>query len=408
MAKTIQIEERYHDFQRGDEICRYGIYGLSRQYIKGRQQVAASEPHPITLTIPEPKLKVMQAVITSKCNLKCTYCSFEANAPELPVSEMDQKELAGLCDTFNDQIGEKGLLLITGGEPEMYNKAVDYLVKNITGKIIIFTNGTVTDRSRLQFYLGNNVGVLFSLDGDLFAQNSVRRLKNGSYNKVAAALHLAKEVGLDYGISAVVGDHNIEKLPQLVESICQEFQPASIGLNLPHRYGDTAWMRIEEYTDAIIEIFSYAKKIGLFVDQINRRLSPLITRKFRFRDCSAQGEKIVAFPGGIQTACVNQAGLNESVDWSERLPILSDQCKDCYAIAICGGGCIFDGEAIYGHGRFDERNCYFTKKMLEHMIWDFRDELGDNTNDDAALTQKYESLLNRAEGTHLSVGHETV
>lgn len=40
----------------------------------------------------------------------------------------------------------------------------------------------------------------------------------------------------DFGISAVVGDLNIERLPELsVEYIQAEFKSASLGLNLPHK-----------------------------------------------------------------------------------------------------------------------------------------------------------------------------
>ena len=409
MNRTVEVIEKYHLSQRGGETCRYGIYGLTREYFP-RDQVPSTrdEGVRITLEIPEPRVRVMQAVITSRCNLSCTYCSFAANAPQTLTSEMSNDEIEGLCRSFNEEIGENGLLLITGGEPELYRDAVDYLVRNIKGKIIIFTNGTLVNASRLKYYRSHDVGVLFSLDGDLFAQDAVRRGKNGSYTKVASALRQALESGMDFGISAVVGDHNIARLPQLVQYIFEEFKPASLGLNLPHRYGPTAWMRIEEYTTALLDIYDFAKKQDLFVDQINRRLAPLIEKKFRFRDCASQGEKIVAFPGGITASCVNEAALEErEIDWANRIPLLHDRCRDCFAIGICGGGCIFDGEAIYGPGCFDERNCYFTKVLLEHMIWDLRDELGDLSNDPVSLRGKYGGLLHRGEGTYFSVGNET-
>ncbi len=408
--KSIRVREKFHIFHRDNDICRYGIYGLSRHYSTRNATIPESEEgETITLEIPSPKLRVLQAVITADCNLSCTYCSFRANAPSVIDGKMSLAELMALSRLFNESIGTEGLLLITGGEPELYPEAIDYLIENVQGKIIMFTNGTFARRDRLSYYRDRKVGVLFSLDGDLFAQDSVRRGRNGSYTKVAQALNEAAEVGLDFGISAVVGDHNIERLPELVENIYDKFQPASLGLNLPHRYGEIVWNGIEAYTKALIDIFQFAKENVLFVDQINRRLAPLVERKFRYRDCSAQGEKLVVFPGGTTTSCVNQAGLkNGEIDWVNRIPILSDDCGDCHAIGICGGGCVFDGEAIYGPGRFDERNCYFTKKMLEHFIWDFHNELGDDATNSTALQKRYGSMLKRTKGTHFSVGHETV
>ena len=407
MSEILQIPERYHEFRRGEEICRFGIYGLTRDYFPADSlppELAAT----ISLSIPAPKLQVVQAVITSRCNLQCTYCSFDANAPALTVAAMSHDELESLAQRFNRDIGPEGLLLITGGEPELYHDAVDYLIQKISGKIILFTNGTLTDQSRLEHYQRRGVGVLFSLDGDLLAHDAARLTKGGSFERAAQALRQARDLGMDYGISAVVGDHNIEKLPELVEYFYEEFHPASLGLNLPHAHHGVAWNRIEEYAAAMLKIFQFAKRVGLFVDQINRRLAPLVYRKFRFRDCAAQGEKIVAFPGGVTTSCVDEGALSgHEVDWARRLPILAEFCQSCEAIGICGGGCIFDGEAIYGPGQFDQRNCHFTRTLLDFLIWDIRDELGERANDIGAIEACYGALLKRGRGTRFSVGHET-
>jgi radical SAM protein with 4Fe4S-binding SPASM domain len=403
----MEIQEKYYLLRRGSVACRYGAFKLTREYFRADQVIPPPVERTISLEIPPPKLKVMQAVITSSCNLKCTYCSFAANAPAGMSARMSDAEIKALCGRFNDEIGAKGLLLITGGEPELNHRAIDYLVQTISGKIIIFTNGTLTSRQRLTFYRDQDVGVLFSLDGDLFAHDTARRTRGGSYARVAEALQEAHELGLDFGISAVVGDHNIEKLPELVAYIHQTFHPASLGLNLPHHHG-TVWERIEEYTQALIEIFEWAKGTGLFIDQINRRLEPLLRGKFRFRDCAAQGEKVVVFPGGVETHCVNEATIKGyRLDWGYRIPLLNSDCRECFAIGVCGGGCIFDGETSYGPGRFDQRNCHFTRELLTHLLWDLWDELGDMSNDPKKLEQKYGPLLNRGKGTKFSVGHET-
>jgi radical SAM protein with 4Fe4S-binding SPASM domain len=218
----------------------------------------------------------------------------------------------------------------------------------------------------------------------------------------------AREVGVEFGISTVVGDFNIEYLQQTVEYLWTEFHPASMGLNLPHNNKEGLWDRIEEYTEALITIFDFAKHNGIFIDQINRRLETFLKQKFRFRDCSSQGEKEVHYPGAQVHHCVNQSGLkNGDEDWSMKIPLYNSQCRDCYAIGICGGGCIFDGEAGYGYGRFDDRNCYFTKNMLEHFIWDTREELGDNCENNQEIEKIYGAMLARNNKLKFSVGHET-
>ncbi|MCX6639063.1 MAG: radical SAM protein [bacterium] len=408
MTAVFHAKERYFLFRHGEFICRYGMYGMTREYYSIDHTLPPEKDAEIEIPISAPRVRTMQAVITSECNLHCHYCSFSANAPILNSRKMSRAEIEALCREFNSEMGADGLLLITGGEPELYREAVDFLVENIVGKIIMFTNGTRTEPDRLRYYRDHSVGVLFSLDGDLFAHNIARPGAGGSYNRVAQALKEARELGLDYGISAVVGDHNIDRLPELVETIFDEFRPASLGLNLPHHHHDIVWNRIEEYTNALIRIFHFARSRGLFVDQINRRFLPLASRRFRLRDCAAQGEKRVIFPGGIRTSCVNEAGLkNRQVDWGNRLPLTHGECQNCFALAICGGGCIFDGEAINGSNCFDERNCYLTRKLLEFMIWELWETLGDAANDFERIQATYAPLLKRGGGTHFSVGHET-
>jgi len=406
--EILRLPEKYHLFRRGQDVCRWGAYGLTREYFPAGSAIPPEPERVIEIPLTPPRVRTMQAVITSQCNLRCSYCSFDANAPPLTRPAMSREEIAALAREFNRDLGPGGLLLITGGEPELYREAVDHLVETVRGKIIIFTNGTRTERSRLRFYRDHGVGVLFSLDGDLFAHNTARIGAGGSYTKVARALKEACDLGLDYGISAVVGDHNIATLPELVEAIVREFRPASLGLNLPHHHHGQVWDRLPEYTEALIRIFPFAREHGLFVDQINRRLAPLVHRKFRLRDCAAQGEKIVVFPGNIRTTCVNEAGLKAGGgDWSRYIPLLNVECRDCAAIGICGGGCIFDGQSIYGVGAFDRRNCYFSTRLLEYIIWELWDSLGENATDPEHLQLYCGSLLMRGSRTYFSVGHET-
>jgi radical SAM protein with 4Fe4S-binding SPASM domain len=317
--------------------------------------------------------------------------------------------LKTICKSYNKRVGEKGLVLITGGEPELYPTGVDFVAENIQAKKLLFTNGMKLDRKRLEKLHNSGINIVFSLDGDLLAQNSARRSGNGSFDRVAKSLKLCRDAGIEFGISAVVGDHNIERLPELVEYLQDEFHPQSLGLNLPHYIAGKAWNRIEEYTSALIKVFTFAKRENIFIDQIARRLEPLVKRQFRFRDCASQGEKIVVHPDGKTSSCVNELALREGpFDWKKRIPLNNEQCRECYGIGICGGGCIFDGESIYGQGRFDQRNCYFVKRFLEFLIWELSEAMREEVYSEEKTTQRYSALLNRQEGTKLSIGHDTI
>lgn len=400
-------DEKYHIFKRGDKICLYGIFGLTREYYKSGAVPASSTRKKINIEIPHPKTKVMQINVTSACNLKCEYCSFKANAPAKMGKKLTDEEIGHWISLFNRDIGDDGLMIIAGGEPELERKTVNSLIEKTGGKKIIFTNGTLLDKNRLEYYRDNDIGIIFSLDGDELTHESKRKGDSGSYKKLEKALLTAKEIGFEFGISTVVGYHNVAKLPEIVEYFNEKYCPASIGLNLPHKAGGELWRGETEYTEAMLKIFRYAKPEGLFIDQINRRLTPLLKQKFRVRDCAAQENKIVVFPGMITTNCVNQAGLeNGDFDWSMRIPLYDKMCEDCFGIGICGGGCLFDGAGNSKDGNFDVRNCYFTKNLLEFMIWDLYDELGENSNNFTEIMKIYGEMIVRDKKYKLSVGHE--
>jgi radical SAM protein with 4Fe4S-binding SPASM domain len=409
LSEAFQIEEKYHYFTKGEEICRYGIFGLMREYFKKNEELTPEPKKSVKLEIPKLEKKVLQIVITGRCNLDCQYCSFKNNTPQYIDKAISLELLKSICASFNEQAGDKGLVLITGGEPELFPQAVDLIAENIKCKKMLFTNGVKLKKERLLKLHRNGIDIVFSLDGDILAQDRARKGGGGSFAQVAKSLSLCRDLDIEFGISAVVGDHNIDRLPQLVGYIVNEFHPQSIGLNLPHYFHNTAWMRIEEYTSALISIFQLAKRENLFVDQIARHLEPLIRRNFRFRDCSSQGEKTVVFPDGATSSCVNELRLyGRKIDWEKRIPLHREECWECYAIAICGGGCIFDGESIYGEGQFDERNCYFVRNFLEFLIWELRKEMGEDSGNIEKTLGRYSGLLSRPEGTKLSIGHATV
>ena len=386
----------------------YGVYGLTRKYCHA-DQVDRLLPRivpEITIDIPQPQIDTVQVVVTSRCNLDCLYCSFKANAPAYMSKDMNEQELSSICDFINHQDREISVL-ITGGEPELNPQAIDYLLQKAPGRRLLFTNGTLTNSLRLKKYAENDVVVLFSLDGEEEINLNMRKGKAGTFRKIENSLALAAKIGLHFGISTVVNDHNLDTLAETVKFLHQKYHPHSIGLNLPHKYGEFIWKRSAEYVNALKQVYLYAKANALFIDQINRRLKHLVERRFRLRDCAAQGRKVVFFPGGVNTCCVNEAGLGPvNVDWINTIPLLSDECKDCYALGICGGGCLYDGASIYGAGKFDQRNCLFTKQMLEFFLWDFFDTLGFKAEDDQLVKDTYQPLLSIGNGSKISFGHD--
>ncbi len=113
---------------------------------------------------------------------------------------------------------------------------------------------------------------------------------------------------------------------------------------------------------------------------------------FDFSDCAATaGGQIVVAPNGRVGIChgclfdkeyfVATIDVGEFIaakdpsfiEWSQLTPLNHEECHDCPALGICGGGCPINarnlrpGNTIHS---IDERFCTHAKKTLEFFISD--------------------------------------
>jgi uncharacterized protein len=317
-----------------------------------------------------------------------------------------------VIDFYNEKI-KKGVVLFTGGEPLTNWPAVEYFLDNMDAKFIIQTNGSLITEKIAKKFFDKKVLVILSLDGDTEQKNSMRKLAGGgsAYQKILQGYKNAKATGCSVGASVVAGDYNVNELYDMTVNLRNDLKVDSFGYNIPHytKYNDSN-VDIEKYTEELIKIFYYAKKEGIYIDQIARKLKPLLFETFRIMDCTAGGEQILFYPDGSTTNCVNYPPLRgKSYDyqrWIKRTPIHRKYCRNCPAIGICGGGCLFDGIKRYKEG-LDLRNCYFTKKLLEEFLWDIYSELENNGFDFEKMMQVYYGVIGYSSNAGVSAGHET-
>lgn len=142
----------------------------------------------------------------------------------------------------------------------------------------------------------------------------------------------------------------------------------------------------------IIDEFLELRKKGIYEDRIMRKLRAFTKSQIYFSDCAAtSGSQIVVAPTGqvgICHGCLHDkkyfvtnvddhnfdARKNPTfIEWSQLTPINKEECQDCPALGICGGGCAINamhskpGNTIHS---IDERFCVHAKKTLEFLIRD--------------------------------------
>lgn len=142
----------------------------------------------------------------------------------------------------------------------------------------------------------------------------------------------------------------------------------------------------------IIDEFIELRERGIYEDRMMRKLKSFSKAQVYFSDCAATtGGQIVIAPNGqvgICHGCLHNkeyfvAHIDDDdfvavkdknfIEWSQLTPVNHEECMDCPALGICGGGCPINamhlkpGNTIHS---IDERFCVHSQKTLEFFIRD--------------------------------------
>lgn len=348
--------------------------------------------------VPPAGVKAVQAVVTRRCNLSCSYCNVKlsGDSPDDMSFEIADRVIrtAGTAP-----VGR--LVMVTGGEPLLIPEVTFHILKNVDPPKVLFTNATLVTPLIASELKLMGASPVVSLDGTESVHNSKRC---GSWASAAKGLDHLREAGVSYGISTVVGHHNWRSIRTGMEQMYERFMPVSMGFNILHwTKGIFDPISAEEYTDAISNVFYTALKHGVFVDQIARRIDPIISGVYRHRDCAALGGKMVFHPDGRLSNCISGRSME---DWSNRIPVAMSYCSQCHAAGICGGGCAWDGIHLGGSGKPDVRHCMWVKHILDLFLEDVEKHFPEGPVSRRELKNRYGMLITRG-GSPLtgSIGH---
>ena len=350
--------------------------------------------------VPRTEVKAIQAVVTRRCNLSCDYCNVKlsGDSPEDMTFETADRITGAAEDAPPGR-----LVMVTGGEPLLVPEMTFHILKNVDPPKVLFTNATLVTPEIASELKRLRVSPVVSMDGMESVHNTQRC---GSWTEAAEGLDLLREADVQFGISTVIGHHNWRNISSGMEQMYERFAPVSMGFNILH------WTQksfdpvsAEAYTDAISSVFDTALKYGIFVDQIARRIDPIISGEFRHRDCAALGGKIVFHPGGRTSNCISGRSLE---DWSYRIPAAMDYCSQCCAIGICGGGCAWDGIHLGSDGKPDPRHCMWVRHILDRFLEDVEKHFPEGSVSRSELKKRYGMLVTRGSSPLTgSIGHRS-
>ena len=368
--------------------------------------------------IPAPAINVCYMIMSEQCNLACKYCFLGNNDCEkrgnFLLENMSVETAEQAIKFFIRQIKESGLdteinkpvLIFYGGEPLANYDVLEYIAKRINElrnversirniEMSMVTNGLLLDEDRIIRLHELGVSIAISIDGFTEEANSMRVDVAGKpvFSRILEKLDLCKKIGVNVSLSVTLSEETIKNTKDILKLV-EKYDIKAFGFNimmssdtfvLPNSYNEAA-------AQFIIDEFIELRERGIYEDRMMRKLKAFSKSQVYFSDCAATaGGQIVIAPDGrvgICHGCLHNkqyfvANISDDdfiavkdknfIEWSQLTPLNHEECMDCPALGICGGGCpvnamyLKPGNTIHS---LDERFCVHSKKTLEFFIKD--------------------------------------
>lgn len=157
-----------------------------------------------------PELSVFTLGITTRCNLRCSYCCYSGsyrNTRTHGQYSMSSKDIAPIIE-FIKRYARKTPITMSfyGGESLLEFDMLDEFVRKAKSewhndvKFEVSTNGTLLSPHVVDWLIANDITLFLSLDGAERVQNRQRKTSSGlgSFKQIIDALHYIKSVSCEY------------------------------------------------------------------------------------------------------------------------------------------------------------------------------------------------------------------
>jgi uncharacterized protein len=365
---------------------------------------AGEETLPVNLCEGVPAPTCVSLLLTTACNLRCSYC-YASAGDTLRESMSLEVARRGIDFVMSNALKQqKDIIEINyhgGGEPTLnwrtLTDSLDYARKkvekhNLQVTASLATNGVLVDK-RIDWIVSNIQGVSLSFDGLPEAQDKhrVRLSGQGSSERVIHTLRRFDDTGFNYGIRMTATADLIPSMPDSVEYICSTFKPSTVQVEPAFqigRYADRTPTETEEFIAAFREARCRAAKYGKELTYSGARIG-ILTNHF----CSATQDSFALLPDGTVSSCFE--AFSRTSPWGhiffygspddgadgyrfdmERVAFLRSQavqnrkhCRGCFAKWTCAGDCLYKTLTVNGEGEFTgTTRCHINRELTKDLI----------------------------------------
>ncbi|PIS12135.1 MAG: radical SAM/SPASM domain-containing protein [Bdellovibrio sp. CG10_big_fil_rev_8_21_14_0_10_47_8] len=345
------------------------------------------------------KIQSLSINVTQICNLQCTYCAAGKDGtygrPEKKISvEKTIPQIALLMDRLST--GDTFNITFLGGEPLLYPEGLQLIAdyakekaqeKSLRVKFNIITNGTLFNEKTIRVLESFQSQITLSLDGPAEINDIVRPSKGskGVTEKILEGLKLLVQHRENLGpiiIQGVFGPYN--KTPLRSYLFYRELGADQYDFHFDNESSDVA--ASEQFVADFHQIARLALQQGgesslrkiKFFDQMFRQLDA----KYRLENFCGSGKSYLVLDAknkafncpwavnDLQLAVGSETDLRPERMQTIRNSLISvNNCGDCWARHLCGGGCMWAHKQATGDKhQVDPIFCDRTRSLISLAI----------------------------------------
>jgi SynChlorMet cassette radical SAM/SPASM protein ScmE len=251
--------------------------------------------------------RLVDLEITSRCNLRCSYCYYYEN-PAVVYRDLP----TGAWLAFFDELGQSNVMevCIAGGEPFMRRdlpRLIEGIVHNRMRYSILSNGGLITDD--MAAFLASTQRcnyVQISIDGSHPEPHDAAR-GEGSFQKAIQGIRILQGHDVPVAVRVTIHRHNVHDLENIAHFLLEDLGLPSFGTNAAGYLGSCR-SRASELLLSIREREEAMQTLTRLSKSTNGRISatagPLAEARMWKRMLEARQAEAPAFPnGGYLTGC---------------------------------------------------------------------------------------------------------
>ncbi len=378
---------------------------------------AGPETPPSSTITGEPLPTAITLLLTTACNLRCSYCyasagdtsqvkfmSFETAKRGIDFIAANAAKKNFIAE-FASQPGvtELGVAYHGGGEPAVHWKVLteSFAYAQQKAKTLglrasghLISNGVLPD-DKIDWIIANISKMMVSFDGLPSIQDKQRLTKSGRGSS-AAVLHTLRcfdAANFPYVIRITATAAFLEQLPEAVAFIGEHFKPQRIQVEPAYPIGHGQRMpsaNTTQFIHAFREARVVAKQLDVTMDyspvhlnRLSNHFCGITQDEFSLSAdgnvsacsrCFSEDDKLaeVFFYGKPELQSQSYVFDTQVLDNLRTLAIRHlDFCQGCFAKWHCAGDCYFNTLSVNGRGKFSgSERCHITQELAKDEILD--------------------------------------